>query len=85
MSAETLRANQLRLYFSTMAYVLIHGLRRLALSGTELARAQATTIRLQLLKIGAQIRITVRKVWISLASSFPHQVLFTQAWRQLRC
>jgi Transposase DDE domain group 1 len=85
VSAETLRANQLRLYFSTMASVLIHGLRRLALSGTELARAQATTIRLQLLKIGAQIRITVRKVWISLASSFPHQALFTQAWRQLRC
>jgi hypothetical protein len=85
VSAETLRANQLRLYFSAMAYVLIHGLRRLALPGTERACAQAMTIRLRLLKIGAQIRLTARKVWISLASSFPLQALFTQAWQQLRC
>jgi Transposase DDE domain group 1 len=85
VSAETLRANQLRLYFSAAAYVLVHGLRRLGLQGTELARAQAHTIRLQLLKIGAQIRLTVRKVWISLASSFPHQNIFAQAWNQLRC
>ena len=85
VSAETLRANQLRLYFSALAYVLVYGLRRLALAGTELACAQATTIRLQLLKIGAQIRVTTRKVWISLASSFPQQALFTQAWQQLRC
>jgi len=84
VSAETLRANQLRLYFSALAYVLVYGLRRLALAGTELACAQATTIRLQLLKIGAQIRVTTRKVWISLASSFPHQALFLQAWQQLR-
>jgi len=67
VSAETLRANQLRLYFSAMAYVLLHGLRRLGLQGTELARAQVTTIRLRVLTIGAQIRITVRKIWISLA------------------
>jgi Transposase DDE domain group 1 len=85
VSAETLRANQLRLHFSAIAYVLVYGLRRLGLKGTELACAQATTIRLQLLKIGAQIRVTTRKVWISLASSFPHQALFTQAWQQLRC
>jgi DDE family transposase len=85
VSAETLRANQLRLYFSALAYVLVYGLRRLALSGTELACAQAMTIRLQLLKIGAQIRVTTRKVWISLASSFPYQALFIQAWQQLRC
>jgi hypothetical protein len=85
VSAETLRANQLRLYFSALAYVLVYGLRRLALSGTELACAQATTIRLRLLKIGAQIRVTTRKVWISLASSFPYQALFIQAWQQLRC
>jgi hypothetical protein len=85
VSAETLRANQLRLYFSALAYVLVYGLRRLALAGTELACAQATTIRLRLLKIGAQIRVTTRKVWISLASSYPYQSLFMQAWRQLRC
>lgn len=85
VSAETLRANQMRLYFSALAYVLLHGLRRLGLQGTELARAQAHTIRLQLLKIGAQIRLTVRKVWISLASSFPRQNIFAHAWYALRC
>lgn len=85
VSAETLRANQLRLYFAGMAYVLIEGLRRLGLQGTELARAQAATIRLRLLKIGARIRITVRKIWVSLASSFPLRGLFAQAWAHLRC
>jgi hypothetical protein len=84
VSAETLRANQLRLYFSAMAYVLMHGLRRLGLKGTELERAQATTIRLRLLKIGAQIRITVRKVWLSMASSYPLQRLFEQVHQNLR-
>jgi len=85
VSAETMCANQVRLYFSAMAYVLIHGLRRLGLKGTELARAQATTIRLRLLKIGAQIRITARRVWFSLASSYPLQPLFAQVWTTLRC
>jgi hypothetical protein len=85
VSAETLRANQVRFYFSALAYVLVHGLRRLGLQGTELARAQAHTIRLYLLKIGAQIRITVRKVWVSLASSFPRQNIFAHAWNALRC
>lgn len=85
VSAETIRANQVRRYFSAMAYVLLHGLRRLGLAGTELARAQATTIRLRLLKIGAQIRITARRVWLSLASSYPLQPLFAQVWTALRC
>jgi hypothetical protein len=85
VSAETMRANQLRLYFAAMAYVLMHGLRRLGLKGTELERAQATTIRLRLLKIGAQIRITARKVWLSMASSYPLQQLFGQVWAALRC
>jgi len=85
VSAETLRANQLRLYFSAMAYLLLHGLRRLGLQGTELARAQATTIRLRLLKIGAQIRLTARKVWVSMASGYPLRAVFAQVWRQLRC
>jgi hypothetical protein len=85
VSAESLRANQLRLYFAAAAYVLVHGLRRLGLKGTELERAQATTIRLRLLKIGAQVRISCRKVWLSLASSFPLQPLFAQVWLVLRC
>jgi hypothetical protein len=84
VSAETMKANQLRVYFAAMAYVLMHGLRRLGLKGTELERAQATTIRLRLLKIGAQIRITVRKVWLSMASSYPLQWLFGQVYQNLR-
>ena len=85
VSAESLRANQLRLSFAGCAYVLLHALRRLGLQGTELEHAQATTIRLKLLKLGARIRITARKVWLSLAASFPLQTVFEQAWRQLRC
>jgi len=84
VSAETMRANQLRVYFAAMAYLLTHGLRRLGLQGTELERAQATTIRLRLLKIGAQIRIRVRRVWLSMASSYPLQALFGQVYRNLR-
>jgi hypothetical protein len=84
VSAATMRANQLRLYLSAAAYVLMSAFRRLALTGTEWARAQCDTIRAQLLRIGAQVRITVRKVWISLASSYPHWQTFTHAFRQLR-
>jgi hypothetical protein len=85
VSAETMRANQMRLYLSTMAYILVSGLRRLGLKGTELAQAQVSTIRTKLLKIGAQIRVTVRKVWISMASSYPWQGLYQQVWTNLRC
>jgi hypothetical protein len=85
VSAETMRANQMRLYLSVMAYVLISGLRRLGLKATELAQAQVSTIRTKLLKIGAQIRVTVRKVWISMASSYPYQDLYRQVWANLRC
>ncbi len=85
VSAETMRANQLRLYFSVMAYVLMSGLRRLGLKATELAQAQVSTIRTKLLKIGAQVRVTVRKVWISMASSYPWQGLYQQVWANLRC
>jgi len=71
-------SNQLRLYFSSIAYVLLQTLRRTALAGTELAKAQCGTIRLKLLKIGAQIRVTVRKIWISLAEGYPHAALFAR-------
>ena len=73
VSAETMRANQMRLYLSTMAYILVSGLRRLGLKSTELAQAQVSTIRTKLLKIGAQIRVTVRKVWVSMASTYAWQ------------
>jgi hypothetical protein len=85
VSTETMRANQMRLYLSTMAYVLVSGLRRLGLKATELAQAQVSTIRTKLLKIGAQIRVTVRKVWVSMASSYPWQNLYEQVWANLRC
>ena len=85
VSAETMRANQMRLYLSAMAYVLMSGLRRLGLKATELAEAQVSTIRTKLLKIGAQIRVTVRKVWVSMASSYPWQDLYQKVWVNLRC
>jgi hypothetical protein len=85
VSAETMRANQMRLYLSAMAYILISGLRRLGLKATELAQAQVSTIRTKLLKIGAQIRVTVRKVWVSMASSYPWQDLYQRVWANLRC
>jgi hypothetical protein len=85
VSAETMRANQLRIYFSAIAYLLVVGLRRLALTGTDMAAAQVGTIRLRLLKIGALLRITVRRIWISMASSYPYQQLFHHAWTALRC
>lgn len=85
VSTETMRANQMRLYLSAMAYVLVSGLRRLGLKATELAEAQVSTIRTRLLKIGAQIRVTVRKVWVSMASSYPWQDLYQQVWANLRC
>jgi hypothetical protein len=84
VSAETIRANQMRLYLSAMAYILVSGLRRVGLQGTELAQAQVSTIRTKLLKIGAQIRVTVRKVWVSMASSYPWQGLYQQVWLNLR-
>ncbi|HEV2222971.1 MAG TPA: IS1380 family transposase [Candidatus Acidoferrales bacterium] len=84
VSTETMRANQMRLYLSAMAYVLVSGLRRLGLKATALAEAQVSTIRTKLLKIGAQIRVTVRKVWVSMASSYPWQGLYEQVWTNLQ-
>jgi hypothetical protein len=71
-STATMRANQLRLYFSSFAYVLMHGLRRLGLAGTAHAKAQSSTIRMRLLKIGTRIRITARKVWLSFSEAYPY-------------
>ncbi|MCB1739996.1 MAG: transposase, partial [Gammaproteobacteria bacterium] len=70
-SAATMRANQLRLYFSSLAYCLLQALRRLALAGTRYAHAQCDTLRLRLLKLGARVRITVRNIWVSLSLSMP--------------
>jgi hypothetical protein len=78
-STATMRGNQLRLYLSSIAYILMHGLRRLALKDTELEHAQCTTIRLKLLKIGAQVQVTVRRVWVRMAEGYPYQDIFQQA------
>jgi DDE family transposase len=79
----TMRANQLRLWLASFAYVLVCALRRLALAGTELAKATCGSIRLKLLKIGAQITVSVRRVKIALASSYPLQELFALAHARL--
>jgi hypothetical protein len=84
VSASTMRANQLRIYLSVIGYTLMNGLRRLGLKATALAAAQVGTIRLKLLKIGAAIRVTVRKVWVQMASSYPYQPLYAQVLHQLR-
>jgi len=83
MPATTMRANQLRLYFSALAYVLMCALRRIALAGTKLERATCATIRLCLLKIGAQITVSVRRVKVALASSCPWRDLFEAAHERL--
>ena len=83
-SSHGLASNQLRLWFSSVAYILLNELRRLGLPGTELARARCDTIRTKLLKIGAQVRVTGRRVWVHLASCYPYATLFTQIVGSLR-
>ena len=83
-STEWMRSNQLRLYFSTFAYQLMQGLRRLGLKGTEMEQAQCQTIRVKLLKIGAQIRVTVRRVWFSLAEGYAFAKVFAEVYRNLQ-
>ena len=82
-SAATMRANQLRLWFSSVAYLLMSALRRIGLKETDLANAQCDTIRLKLFKIGARIRVTTRKIWISLSSSYPMAALFARVCANL--
>lgn len=83
-STAWLRSNQLRLWFSSAAYVLVQALRRVGLAGTPLAQAQCESIRLWLFKIGAVVRVTVRKVWVSLSSACPFQHVFTQVYDNLQ-
>jgi Transposase DDE domain group 1 len=83
VSSETMRANQLRMYYSAMAYVLVSGLRRLGLRTTELATAQVATIRTRLLKIGAVVRISARRITLSLAAGYAWPGVFARAHAQL--
>jgi hypothetical protein len=83
-STHEMRSNQLRLYFSSFAYVLMQTLRRLGLSGTAMATAQCDTIRLKLFKIGAHIRVSVRRVRIAFSESYPYASLFEQILQRLQ-
>lgn len=78
-SSATMRANQLRLWFASMAYVLLCALRRIGLQHTQFARASCGTIRLKLLKIGALVRISVRRVKLAMASGYPWQAEWASA------
>jgi len=83
-SSATFSANHLRLWFSGVAYVLMTELRRVGLKGTKLERAQCGTIRTKLLKIGAQVSLSVRRIWVRCAGGFPYQKLFAQIHSNLR-
>jgi hypothetical protein len=83
-SAEDMRANQIRLYMSSMAYVLMNAMRRIGLAETPFERAQCNTIRLKLLKVGALVRITVRKVWVSFSQSYPYREHFLKVLENIR-
>jgi hypothetical protein len=78
-STATMRANQLRLWFASMAYVLLCALRRIALQHTQFAKATCGTIRLKLLKIGALVRVSVRRVKLAMSSACPYQREFAAA------
>jgi hypothetical protein len=83
-SCHELLANQFRLLLSAAAYVLVESLRRLGLSGTEWSRSQAWTIRLRLLKVAALVQVSVRRVYVRLASGFPLRVVFVSALARVR-
>ena len=82
-STALMRSNQLRLYFSSIAYCLLQALRRLGLRGTAMAQAQCGTIRLKLLKIGARITLSARRIWISMASGCPSAGVFEEVFHNL--
>jgi hypothetical protein len=82
-STATMRANQLRLWFASFAYVLLCGLRRIALHHTKFATATCGTIRLQLLKIGALVRISVRRIKFAMASGCPAAAIWGRAAARL--
>jgi len=85
LSTDEMKGNQLRLYFSALAYTLMEALRRLGLQATEWAEAQVDTIRLKLLKIGAIVRVSVRRVVLQLSSAYPWKDIFAHAFHAMRC
>ena len=83
-SAETMRANQIRLWFSSLAYCLVQSLREMGLKGTAMEKAQCGTIREKLFKIGARIAVTARKIWIHYSEAYPQQSLYDRIMQNLR-
>jgi hypothetical protein len=84
LSTDEMKANQLRLYFSALAYTLMEALRRLGLKGTEWAQAQVDTIRLKLFKIGAIVHISVRRILLQLSSTYPWKTIYAHVFHALR-
>jgi len=85
LSIDEMKGNQLRLYFSALAYTLIEALRRLGLKGTAWAQAQVDTIRLKLFKIGALVRVSVRRIVLEMNSAYPWKDMYAHAFHALRC
>jgi hypothetical protein len=83
MSTHYLASNQLRLWLSALAYLLLERVRTWGLAGTELAQATVGSIRLKLLKVAAQVRVSVRRVYVQLSSAYPLQTLFRLCQRRL--
>ena len=83
-SGRLMRVNQLRLWLSAVAYTLLDDLRRLGLEGTQWSGVRPSTLRLKLLKIGARVRVTSRKIWLSLATGYPYERLFAHMYHQLQ-
>jgi len=83
-STRTFESNQLRLWLSSMAYVLMQAFRQRCLAKTSLAKATVGTIRLNLLKLGAKITISVRRILIAIASSCPYQDILSEAYSRIQ-
>lgn len=83
-SSHEMASNQLRLWFSSVAYLLIQSIRRLGLKGTAMAKAQCGTIRTKLFKIGAMVKISVRRILVELSGGYPYKEVFQQALHNLR-
>ena len=83
MSTHYLASNQLRLWLATLAYLLLERVRALGLYGSELAQATVGSVRLKLLKVAAQVKVSVRRVYVQLSSAYPLQALFRLCQRRL--
>ena len=82
-SSHMMRSNQLRLYFSSLAYIFMNEFRSVCLKGTPFQTAQCDTIRVKLLKVGARIKVSVRRICISIATGFPHQAVYIKALQRI--